>query len=88
MGSLAIASSAATVTALALGAFVATEAQAKTATMQSPDSLACSKQADAKGLHGKERKKFRAECKQEMKAKGPTPAAGKTPTTPAPAKAY
>jgi len=25
-------------------------------------SLECSKQADAKSLHGKERKKFRAEC--------------------------
>ena len=28
-------------------------------------SLECSKQADAKGLHGKERQKFRAECKKE-----------------------
>jgi len=27
-------------------------------------SIECSKQADAKGLHGKERKKFRAECKK------------------------
>jgi ribosomal protein L12E/L44/L45/RPP1/RPP2 len=26
-------------------------------------SAECSKQADAKGLHGKERKKFREECK-------------------------
>lgn len=26
-------------------------------------SLECSKEADAKGLHGKERKKFRSECK-------------------------
>ncbi len=26
-------------------------------------SLECSKQADAKGLHGKDRKKFRSECK-------------------------
>lgn len=25
-------------------------------------SLECSKEADAKGLHGKERKKFRSEC--------------------------
>jgi hypothetical protein len=31
------------------------------------DSLECSKQADAKGLHGKERKKFRAHCKAEFK---------------------
>ena len=28
-------------------------------------SLECSKQADAKGLKGKERKKFRRECKKE-----------------------
>jgi phosphate-selective porin len=27
-------------------------------------SLECSKQADAKGLHGKERKTFRSECKK------------------------
>lgn len=27
-------------------------------------SLECSKQADAKGLHGKERHKFRSECKK------------------------
>lgn len=27
-------------------------------------SLECSKQADAKGLHGKERRKFRSECKK------------------------
>lgn len=32
-------------------------------------SLECSKQADAKGLHGKERKKFRAECKKEAAEK-------------------
>jgi psiF repeat len=27
-------------------------------------SIDCSKQADAKGLHGKERRKFRAACKK------------------------
>jgi psiF repeat-containing protein len=27
-------------------------------------SLECSKEADAKGLHGKERRKFRSECKK------------------------
>lgn len=30
----------------------------------------CSDQAEAKGLHGKERRKFRNACKKEMKAKG------------------
>jgi hypothetical protein len=34
---------------------------------RTPESLECSKQADAKGLHGKERKKFREHCKHEMK---------------------
>jgi type IV pilus biogenesis protein CpaD/CtpE len=28
------------------------------------ESIECSKEADAKGLKGKERKKFRAECKK------------------------
>jgi hypothetical protein len=28
-------------------------------------SIECSKQADAKGLHGKERQKFRSKCKRE-----------------------
>jgi hypothetical protein len=30
-------------------------------------SIECSKEADAKGLHGKERKKFRSECKKTAK---------------------
>lgn len=30
-------------------------------------SLDCSKQADAKGLHGKDRKTFRSECKKTSK---------------------
>ena len=37
-------------------------------------SLECSKEADAKGLHGKERKKFRSECKATA-AKADKPAA-------------
>jgi hypothetical protein len=32
-------------------------------------SLECSKQADAQGLKGKERKKFRAKCKRDMAKK-------------------
>jgi len=31
-------------------------------------SLECSKQADAKGLHGDARRKFRSECKKGVKA--------------------
>jgi hypothetical protein len=37
---------------------------AKTAKPRTAKSLECSKQADAKGLHGKERKKFRSQCKR------------------------
>ncbi len=39
---------------------------------KAPTSVAgkeCSTQADAKGLHGAARKKFRATCKREMSAK-------------------
>jgi psiF repeat len=32
---------------------------------QSAQSIECSKEADAKGLHGSARKKFRAECKRK-----------------------
>ena len=41
----------------------------------SAESLECSKQADAKGLHGKERKKFRSECIKTAKAGMAAPAA-------------
>jgi phosphate-selective porin len=40
---------------------------------RTPGSLECSKEADAKGLHGKERKKFRSECKANA-AKADKPA--------------
>ena len=33
------------------------------------ESQQCSKDAEAKGLHGKDRKKFMRECKKEAKAK-------------------
>jgi len=41
---------------------------------RSAASLECSKEADAKGLHGKERKKFREDCKKEAKSGGAAPA--------------
>ena len=44
---------------------------------RSAESLDCSKQADAKGLHGKERKKFRSECIKTAKAGTAAPAADK-----------
>jgi psiF repeat len=36
---------------------------------RSAESLECSKQADEKGLKGKERKKFRRDCIKEAKSK-------------------
>jgi hypothetical protein len=59
------------VSAIALGVFVSSSAFALDAAAPANDAAAkaaksaeCSKQADAKGLHGKERKKFRSECKK------------------------
>jgi hypothetical protein len=40
----------------------------------SAESVECSKQADAKALHGKERKKFRSECMKSAKAGTAAPA--------------
>jgi hypothetical protein len=33
---------------------------------QTPEGIECSKQADAKGLHGQERIRFRANCKKKL----------------------
>ena len=55
---------------MVVGSGVALAKDAKkpmTPAVHSPDSIQCSKEADAKGLHGKERKKFRAHCKKELK---------------------
>jgi hypothetical protein len=42
----------------------AAKTDTKAPAVRSAASLECSKEADAKGLHGKERKKFRSECKK------------------------
>jgi psiF repeat len=67
----ALASVAVLAVALSAGAaFAQTTAPAagETTTMtpaaRSAKSVECSKEADAKGLHGAERKKFRAKCKE------------------------
>lgn len=44
------------------------KAEKKAQKPRSTESLACSKQADEKGLHGKERKKFRSECMKTAKS--------------------
>jgi len=43
-------------------------AKAKTAAPRTDESIACSKEADAKNLHGAERKTFRAKCMKDAKA--------------------
>jgi len=43
---------------------------AKPPVAHSAASLECSKEADAQGLHGKARKKFRSECKHKAKEGG------------------
>ncbi len=58
----------------ALGALIAAgsitgPASAADTKPRTPESLACSKEADAKGLHGKPRKEFRKTC-IKGKAKG------------------
>jgi hypothetical protein len=62
MSSAAFAQTAAPAAAPAATAPAATAPMAKKP--HSAASLECSKEADAKGLHGKERKKFRSECKK------------------------
>jgi hypothetical protein len=42
------------------------QAAAKAPPPRSAASLECSKQADAKGLHGKARHSFRAKCKRNL----------------------
>jgi hypothetical protein len=53
---------------IGVGTAFAQAPQGQTSKVSSPDkeaiSKACSDQANAKGLHGKARKKFRSECKR------------------------
>lgn len=52
---------------LGVGAAKAEEKKKAEKKERTPISLECSKQADAKGLHGKERREFRSKCKKEGK---------------------
>jgi hypothetical protein len=61
-----------TMTAAATASLAATNSKSEKMATKSPESLECSKQADAKSLHGKERKKFREECKKDLKSKTST----------------
>lgn len=71
-----------TLTALAIVVAIGTSgamaaSAAKVAKVRSPESIACSQQADAKGLHGKDRKTFRSTCVSQIRASN-TAAAKKT----------
>ena len=70
MGS-AFAQGAAPATSAPAAKTTAAPAEKKAEKPRTAASLECSKEADAKGLHGKERKKFRSECR---KAAGDTKA--------------
>jgi len=68
--SLLFAGSALAQTAAPAAAPAATAPAKKAEKPRSAESLACSKEADEKNLHGKDRKKFMSQCKKEAKAKG------------------
>ena len=53
--------------AFAQAAAPAAKTDTKAPMVHSAASLECSKEADAKGLKGKERRKFRSACKREAK---------------------
>lgn len=69
----------------ASGAMAATAT--KTAKVRSPESIACSQQADAKALHGKERKAFRSTCLSQARAAAGKAASSAPPKSPAAAPA-
>jgi len=83
LAAVALASLLATGTAFAQTAAPAAKTDAAATTdkkapkERTAESLECSKQADAKGLKGKERKKFRRECLKEAKTGTAAPAADK-----------
>jgi hypothetical protein len=52
--------------AFTFGAAMAQTKDKAPAKPRTAESIECSKQADAKGLHGKERKVFRAKCKKDL----------------------
>lgn len=54
--------------------------------VHTPQSIECSKEADAKGLHGKAREKFRSECKHNAAQSAKASQTMPTPK-PAPVKA-
>lgn len=62
----------------ATGVNAAEAAKSATAKIHTPESIECTKEADTKGLHGKERKAFRSECKKNLMAHKPATASTET----------
>ena len=71
LGGLAMSSALAQTTAPPPTQAPAGKMKSKAATIpaQTPEGIECSKQADAKGLHGQERVRFRANCKLKLAKK-------------------
>jgi invasion protein IalB len=69
IASLFFAGSALAQTAAPAAAPAATAPAKKAEKPRSAESLACSKEADDKNIHGKDRKKFMSQCKKDAKAK-------------------
>lgn len=67
-GAAAAQTSSTTPAPMAKSAPTDTKADSKAEKPRTAASLECSKQADAKGLHGDARRKFRSECKKTSKA--------------------
>jgi invasion protein IalB len=69
LASLFFAGSALAQTTAPAAAPAATTPAKKAEKPRTPESLACSKEADDKNIHGKDRKKFMSQCKKDAKAK-------------------
>lgn len=54
---------------LGAGGAFAKDSKTAAAKPKTAESIECSKEADAKGLHGKDRKEFRNKCKKDAEAK-------------------
>lgn len=64
-----VAATAAAFIAIGAGAAIAKDAKTAAAKTRTPESIQCSKDADTKGLHGKDRKSFMSTCKKDAEAK-------------------
>lgn len=76
-----IARSVIAISLVSIAAGVGASSASATTAPRTPQSIECSKQADAKGLHGKPREAFRAECKRQAKTSQTMPLPTKAPAS-------